>query len=319
MDEFNSCLDNCGLMEMSFGGRRFSWCNGHEGCSHSWARLDRAVMNMIFSNTFPNAHLEYLMRKLSDHSHMVINFDTVEMRYGASPFRFQNMWCSHDSFIDCVTKAWVELVYAQGLLKLATKLNKTKIALRAWNMQVFGRVDKNIKELEERLEVLENQLLCDSDPRIETEFFLTKLDLEIEEQKEETRLAQQAKKSWLKEGDQNSKLFHAVVKQRRKNSVISNMNLANGSVLNSPESIHLAVTSYFQNFLIETRTHKVADLSTILKKVITEEENELLCQDPLEEEVKTALFSIPKTVAQVLMVSTQLFIFLVGMWLKKIY
>ncbi|XP_057981189.1 uncharacterized protein LOC131166623 [Malania oleifera] len=87
MDEFNSCLDNCELMEMSFSGRRFSWCNDHKGHSHSWARLDRAVMNTSFFNTFPNTHLEYLMRKLSNHSLIVINFDKLEMRNGPSPFR----------------------------------------------------------------------------------------------------------------------------------------------------------------------------------------------------------------------------------------
>ncbi|XP_057982213.1 uncharacterized protein LOC131167424 [Malania oleifera] len=192
MDEFNSCLNNCGLMEMSFNGRRFSLCNGHE---------------------------EYLMRKSSDHSPMVIKFDKLEV--------------------------WVEPVYAKGLLKLAAKLKKTKIALRAWNTQVFRHVDQNIKELEEHLEVLENQMLCDFDPSIQAVYLLTKLELEIWEQREETRLAQQAKTSWLKERDQNSKFFHAVVKQRRKNSVISKMNLVVGSVLNLPESIHLAATSYF--------------------------------------------------------------------------
>lgn len=28
MEEFNSCLDNCGLMEVAFQGHSLSWCNG---------------------------------------------------------------------------------------------------------------------------------------------------------------------------------------------------------------------------------------------------------------------------------------------------
>lgn len=35
MEEFNVCLDNCGLLELSYFGGRVSWCNGHSGSSRS--------------------------------------------------------------------------------------------------------------------------------------------------------------------------------------------------------------------------------------------------------------------------------------------
>ncbi|XP_035548680.1 uncharacterized protein LOC118349195, partial [Juglans regia] len=47
---------------------------------------------------------------------------------------------------------------ALGLLKLAIKLKRTKVALRAWNTNIFGGVGDHLKALEERMEFLENQL-----------------------------------------------------------------------------------------------------------------------------------------------------------------
>ncbi|KAG2696269.1 hypothetical protein I3760_07G050600 [Carya illinoinensis] len=40
MSEFNSCIHNCGLVEMIGYGGKMSWCNRHRGPSRSWARLD---------------------------------------------------------------------------------------------------------------------------------------------------------------------------------------------------------------------------------------------------------------------------------------
>lgn len=31
MEEFNSCIDHCGLLELGFIGSRMTWCNEHGG------------------------------------------------------------------------------------------------------------------------------------------------------------------------------------------------------------------------------------------------------------------------------------------------
>lgn len=33
--EFNDCLYQCGLFDLSIGGNHMSWCNGHKGSSTS--------------------------------------------------------------------------------------------------------------------------------------------------------------------------------------------------------------------------------------------------------------------------------------------
>ncbi|KAJ0081099.1 hypothetical protein Patl1_12280 [Pistacia atlantica] len=79
MEEFNNCIDHYGLLDMQVTGRRLSWCNGHEGHTRSWARLDRAPINIHYANRFPSACFEYLNRRTSDHCPMLIHVQKQEV------------------------------------------------------------------------------------------------------------------------------------------------------------------------------------------------------------------------------------------------
>lgn len=91
MLEFNDCLDQCDLFYLSSGANHMSWCNGHEGSSRSWAKLDRVLNHNAYTTQFLFAHMEYLRRKTSNHCLVVVHFDRPHMSYGPSLFRFQNM------------------------------------------------------------------------------------------------------------------------------------------------------------------------------------------------------------------------------------
>ncbi|XP_040986544.1 uncharacterized protein LOC121234610 [Juglans microcarpa x Juglans regia] len=207
MLEFNDCIDHCGLLETSSSGQNMSWCNGHGGASRSWAKLDRVLMNNAFASLFPSVHFNYLSRKSYDHCMMVVFSDHLATSYGLSPFRFLNMWCLHDGFLMCVKEAWNKQDVASGLLKLSIRLKRAKLALRAWNKNVFGKVDVNIRALEERLDFLENQLQSDFSEELEDDFVATKTEIEIWEKREASRLGQIAKKKWLTEGIKTRSFF----------------------------------------------------------------------------------------------------------------
>lgn len=61
-------------------------CNGHEGAMRSWARLERALMNVDFSMKDKSAKLNYLHRKTSNHCPMLINLERPFIAYGLTPF-----------------------------------------------------------------------------------------------------------------------------------------------------------------------------------------------------------------------------------------
>lgn len=68
------------------------------------------------------------------------------------------MWNSHDSFLPLIKHVWEESAQGSGLLKLALKHMRTKLAMRAWNKFVFRHVDEKIMELEYRVGCLEERL-----------------------------------------------------------------------------------------------------------------------------------------------------------------
>lgn len=63
MEEFNRCIDDCGLLELKAVGGDMSWTNGQEGISRKWAKLDQAVVNTAFMHFFPLGSIQYLQGK----------------------------------------------------------------------------------------------------------------------------------------------------------------------------------------------------------------------------------------------------------------
>lgn len=100
----------------------------------------------------------------------------------------------------------------------------------------------------------------------------TKNKLECWEKWEEIRVGQLAKNKKLKEGDQKSKLFQAVVNKRRHDSHIDTMQLVDGMILATPVEGHEGVINYFYQFLYEHCQRECLTLSHIISKVVTEEE-----------------------------------------------
>lgn len=189
-------------------------------------------------------------------------------------------------------RSWNEDGFGVGLVRLAYKLKRLKQVFRHWNKTVFGNTHSIIQVLEERIEVLEHRLQTSYDAEVEQDLLVSKLELSIWCKCEDIRLSQQAKFKWLSEGDQNSKFFHAVINMRKKN-VVKEMTLHDGTRLETPEEIHEGAVAYFKDFLGQSPSGELSDLSYVVDKVISEEEKVQLCAIPSDEEMKDALFSIP--------------------------
>ncbi|KAF5478473.1 hypothetical protein F2P56_005031 [Juglans regia] len=292
MEDFNLCIHNNGWLDMCAKGPSMTWCNGQGGLARCWARLDRCFIDSNFLNCFPNVFFQVLARTTSDHSPLVIQMGEDPFRYGPSPFRFQFMWSDHSDFFRLVESVWNAEGHGVGLANLSHKLKRVKVALRDWNRSIFGRTDFIINQLEDRIAVLENRLQTCFNIDDDKDLLQTNLDLSIWRDREDTRLAHMVKKSWLQDGDQNSKFYHAFLNAKN-HKRIKEMRLVDGSCLNTPYDIHNAAVDYFKNFLGVGGTRELPNLSDLISHVITEDENLALCRAPSLEDIKDALFSIP--------------------------
>ncbi|XP_042973127.1 uncharacterized protein LOC122304933 [Carya illinoinensis] len=234
IEDFNLCIQNCGLLDMCSKGLRMTWCNGQNGSVRSWAR------------------------------------------YGSSSFHFQFIWTDHADFLNFVEGVWNQDGICFGLLKLSLKLKRTKVALRDWNQRVFGRTNVIISELENRIDSLENCLQDSFSVEDDNDVLAIKLDLLCWRSKEDTRLFHMTNKSWLQNGDQNSKFFHAYLNVKNYKRV-SDMCLIDGTHLKTPFDVHQAVVEYFHHFLSESSSGELPNLGDLIPLMISDDENLMLC------------------------------------------
>jgi hypothetical protein len=77
-------------------------------------------------------------------------------------------------------------------------------------------------------------------------------DVHLLLEEDELKWRQRAKVLWLKEGDQNSKYFHAFVSQRKRANLVTQIADMGGHVRSTPEGVQQAFLEYFNNIFTST-------------------------------------------------------------------
>lgn len=67
MAAFNTAILDCGLMDMGFEGRKFTWSNNQQASRTVPCRLDRVCLNHLARQQFPNATVTHVDQPGSDH------------------------------------------------------------------------------------------------------------------------------------------------------------------------------------------------------------------------------------------------------------
>ncbi|KAJ8420949.1 LOW QUALITY PROTEIN: hypothetical protein Cgig2_017688 [Carnegiea gigantea] len=101
-----------GLREFSYVGAFFTWTN-----KTIWSRIDRALYNTLWYDTFDYTHVTYQDQGLSDHFPISLDFPTCPMHRKA--FHFYNMWalksllCSLRRPLNMLNRSKYADIYAQ--------------------------------------------------------------------------------------------------------------------------------------------------------------------------------------------------------------
>ena len=115
--------------------------------------------------------------------------------------------------------------------------------------------------------------------------------LEAREKQEVIFWQQKVRVKWLQEGERNTKFFHNSMIQNRNNSRIQKLKKGDGSRVETRQEIEVELTLHFSKILREDggdRSQDIEQITSLIPRVVTGENNEMLTKPIEMQEVEQA-------------------------------
>lgn len=212
--ELLHCTTFCNLQDMKFTGIFHTWCNNREGDQRTYCKLDRTLVNEIWLQVFPNVETLFENNGVSYHSCAIVSVcPSLKMK---KAFKICDIWTKHPQFFEIVEQAWQVRVTGAPMFILVKKLQTVKMQLKKLHIDNFSDLKTKISVAKQQLETCQSAILGDlrnvhlhaQEKQLKEQYFTLLIA--------ESNLAkQQAKVSWLTQGDRNTAFYHAKIKQRR--------------------------------------------------------------------------------------------------------
>ncbi|CAN0860154.1 LINE-1 retrotransposable element ORF2 protein [Linum grandiflorum] len=292
MLNFNNALEDCGLRDLGFIGYPFTWDNGCDPPDLIEERLDRAVANKNWMDLHPKALVFHLEEVDSDHLPILIDplgDKSDDIKWGKC-FRFESFWAKEEECSEVITKAWEEA----SLDNLKQTLKHCEMKLSNWSSVKFGEIPRRITQLRRSLRDTKLQFK-DNNWRSRKR----KMELELKDllYKNEQRWKQRARMDWLKDGDKNTKVFHAKATKRRKKNTIKRLRDDQGRLFVGQSEVTECLLTFFSDLYKSNAAEADWRLVDVVEKKVTDDMNRSLLRPFTGEEIKCALFQMGATKA----------------------
>jgi hypothetical protein len=190
-----------------------------------------------------------LPRCVSDHNPSFITYsNSSEFRWTKRrQFRFEAAWAKDSRSKEIIKKEWrVKGPRGDSWGQVRKKLDRCKKSLQVWVRKTVKQGERLLQAKQMELSAIQslgNPDLVEQEKRIQEELLLL-LD------QEDLIWRQRAKTDWLKEGDRNTKYFHAWASQHSRRNTISEIVDHHGALCSNQGTIEAAFVSYFQDLFI---------------------------------------------------------------------
>jgi hypothetical protein len=289
MADFRETLDFCNLHDMGYFGTPWTFNNKQQGVKNVRVRLDRGVACPAWSALFPEASVQHLISSRSDHYPILINLDATKKSRPKKPSpRYEAMWEREASLNEHIEAAWNHLSPAMNLGDVQQKLTSTMAALQIWNKEAFGSVNKEIKLLKGKLGALQNRNFRGNQEEIK------KVSARLDEllHREEIVWRQRSRIEWLREGDQNTIIFHRKASSRAKKNKMVRLKRWDGTFATDENEIIAMSHLFFDELYTEDPEVDPRSLLEFIEPVISDQINQQLLAEFSDDEIGDALFQI---------------------------
>ncbi|KAK6146589.1 hypothetical protein DH2020_020458 [Rehmannia glutinosa] len=229
-DDFKEFVRAMGMSEIPYSGNTFTWSNLRIGVECVEERLDRSFGSPGWRLDWPKAIVSHIMRISSDH-HMLILDTEPACQKSKKRFYFDKRWVETEGVEEVVKKAWGLPQEGTPLFQIQNRIRACRLGLLTWSKKVVTNSAKIIRDNTEKLEAL-SHLGSQKDHEV---WLSLKKDLHKAYENEETYWRQKSRVQWLREGDKNTKFFHASTVQRHKWNAIDWLICEDGTVCESKE------------------------------------------------------------------------------------
>ncbi|XP_028548828.1 uncharacterized protein LOC110116497 [Dendrobium catenatum] len=226
--DFN-CLNSS---EDKRGGRKFHFSKG-----------PKEMEAFITNNDY-----QHLARIASDHSPIVLNF--LEHKSSKSKcLKFEDVWTSYPAALSVVKNEWKKSYSGSNAQILNYKFKRVLKALFFWSKAKLKNLNLLKENLLEQIMDLQNKesnngwLSKEEYWTLKTKIF----ELNSTMDRLDSLWKQRAKAKWLKEGDTNSKFYHAFASARRSLNKIVKIKNDDGVVIEEPNQIEEVIISFLKN------------------------------------------------------------------------
>ncbi|XP_049348973.1 uncharacterized protein LOC125813527 [Solanum verrucosum] len=213
--EFIGIIEACGLMDLGFNGPKFTWSNQRGINFRIWKRLDRAMVNDRWLQIMPHTSITHLPSVGSNHCPLLMEM-TVRPENHIKYFRFLNCWADQPAFTETVTNCWNRPIEGHPMWTIHQKMKRLSSTLSAWSKMQFWDIYAKVRDYEERVRLAEEDLIHNNTEEQRTKLHGINAEYIKFMKLEDSILKQKTQLQWFKEGDGNSKYFHALIRGRRR-------------------------------------------------------------------------------------------------------
>lgn len=302
-------MDRSDLLDLHFFGNKYTWQHPCRGGRLVTRRLDRGLCDHSWWMEFPEATMEHLVRRRSDHNPLFLRCGIHVGKREERPFRFIAAWCTHSDYPNIVRETWKR---ENGDVPMA--LHKVTQESIKFNKEKFGNIFANKRHLEAQLQGIQRTLenvdsgsLYDLLREYEGILF-----------QEESLWFQKSREKWIRLGSRNTKFFHAQTVVRRKRNKIHGLQLPSGEWCTEPNILQEEVVKFFKNLFCTKEALQQSSCNTNITP-LCDAGKVALTQPVTKKEVHRALMSMKSYKAPGLMASNLFFIRCSGRMLEMIF
>ncbi|XP_060183270.1 uncharacterized protein LOC132613259 [Lycium barbarum] len=234
--DFEDCLDACGLVKMPSNGCNYTWTDKQD--DRIFSKIDWVFVNGDWLDGMPDCRANVCQKQPTKRKQV---------------FKYGNVWGKHPEFQRIVEAGWNIEIVEYKMFQVARKLKLLKKQLKLLHKQHFNNIVKEAHD--DRAAMLECQIRLQQDPTnviVQQEEKVRRLKYKESAKMAEMFLLQRIKATWIKLGDDNTKYFFSIIKQRKLVHSICQIRDELNQIQTEPEVIEKVFVRYYKQLLGET-------------------------------------------------------------------